>query len=88
MALQPQGIDILQMYTQDVYEDLPKLPGGASWQGMLVPFIGVVRDLSDLSNAKVFILQATAHSVADPIVQHGPYPTNGMQSWLQVGHRL
>lgn len=88
MAQQPQGIDILQMYTQDIFEDLPRSFDGVAWQDLLVPFVGVVRDLKDLSDVKVVLLQDVARNVELPLLQHGPYPNNGMQAWLQVGDGL
>jgi hypothetical protein len=87
MAQQPKGIDILQMYTPEIFRYLPKAFDGVAWQDLLVPFVGVVQDLKDLSDVKVVLLQDVARNVKLPILQDGPYPTNGMQSWLQVGVR-
>lgn len=88
MPPQPLGVDILQVFTTDIYHDLPsKTPAlkGVAWKDLLVPFVGVVRDLKDLSGAKVVLLQDFARKVQLPLLQEGPYPTTGMMSWLEVG---
>lgn len=79
MLPQPRGVDILQIFTSDFYQDLPaRALKGAAWKDLLVPFVGVVRDLKDLSDVKVVLLLEFARNVQLPLMLSagGPLPHN------------